>query len=356
MLFGQAPSYDHLRIFGCLCYVGTYPKQGDKFDPRAKRCVFVGYPQGQKGWKVYNPKTRKFHVSRDVVFYENVFPHTVSENKVETNSPTYIHHDVPAQEEEVKDTTDEGDIANQENREEEFSGNLGDSDEPIMEVQNEGEMHAETENAALASRTRQPPSYLKDYYCHAASHDPLCMSPSQPPSSGKVYPITNYLNYNCFSPRHQAYLAAVMSHEELRNYREAIQKPEWQEAMAHELKALEDNETWDVALPPKGNKVMGCKWVYKVKYKALGEVEKYKVRLVAKGYTQVEGEDFNETFAPVAKMTTVRCLPSIAIARDWELHQMDVSNAFLHGDLEEEVYMQAPEGYKVPKEGMVCRL
>lgn len=246
--------------------------------------------------------------------------------------------------------------ANQENREEEFSGNLGDSDEPIMEVQNEGEMHAETENAALASRTRQPPSYLKDYYCHPASHDPLCMSLSQPPSSGKVYPITNYLNYNWFSPRHQAYLAAVMSHEELRNYREAIQKPKWQEAMAQELKALEDNETWDVALPPKGNKVMGCKWVYKVKYKALGEVEKYKVRLVAKGYTQVEGEDFNETFAPVAKMTTVRCLPSIAIARDWELHQMDVSNAFLHGDLEEEVYMQAPEGYKVPKEGMVCRL
>ncbi|PNX54979.1 retrovirus-related Pol polyprotein from transposon TNT 1-94 [Trifolium pratense] len=126
--------------------------------------------------------------------------------------------------------------------------------------------------------------------------------------------------------------------------------------MAAEIKALEDNKTWDVMLPPVGKKIVGCRWVYKVKYKASGEVEKYKARLVAKGFTQIEGEDFNETFAPVAKMTTVRCLLSVAVAKGWELHQMDVSNAFLHGDLEEEVYMQVPDGYQVPKEGMVCRL
>lgn len=119
--------------------------------------------------------------------------------------------------------------------------------------------------------------------------------------------------------------------------------------MAQELKALEDDGTWELALPPKGKKIVGCKWVYKVKYKASGEIEKYKARLVAKGCTEVEGEDFNETFAPVAKVTTVRCLPSIAVAKGWELHQMDVSNAFLYGELEEEVYMQAPEGYKRPK-------
>lgn len=77
---------------------------------------------------------------------------------------------------------------------------------------------------------------------------------------------------------------------------------------------------------------------------------------MVKGYTQVEGEDFNETFAPVAKMTTVCCLLTVAIAKGWELHQMDVSNAFLHGDLEEEVYMQVSNGYDTPKAGMVCRL
>ncbi|MCI00073.1 hypothetical protein A2U01_0021089, partial [Trifolium medium] len=182
------------------------------------------------------------------------------------------------------------------------------------------------------------------------------MPATQSHSSGKVYPITNFINNNCYSRSHQAYLAAVHSTEEPQSYQEAVKKPEWQEAMAIELKALEENGTWDLTLPPPGKKIVGCRWVYKVKYKASGEIEKYKARLVAKGYTQVEGEDFNETFAPVAKMTTVRCLLTVAVAKGWELHQMDVSNAFLHGDLEEEVYMQVPNGYDTPKAGMVCRL
>lgn len=88
-----------------------------------------------------------------------------------------------------------------------------------------------------------------------------------------------------------------------------------------------------------------------MKYKASGEIEKYKARLVAKGYTQVEGEDFNETFAPIAKMTTVHCLLTVAVEKGWELHQMDENNVLLHEDLEEEVYMQVPNGYDTPKAG-----
>lgn len=135
-----------------------------------------------------------------------------------------------------------------------------------------------------------------------------------------------------------------------------MQKKEWKEAMNQELKALEANETWDLMVLPEGKRSIGCKWVYKLKHKANGEIEKHNARLVAKGYTQVEGEDFNETFAPVAKMTTVRCLLTVAIARDWELQQMDVINAFLLGNLDEEVYMEPPLGYNVPRKGMVCKL
>ena len=107
--------------------------------------------------------------------------------------------------------------------------------------------------------------------------------------------------------------------------------------MAKEISALEENSTWEYAVLPPGKTALGSKWVYKIKYHADGPLSWYKARLVMLGNTQVEGEDFHETFALVAKMTTVRCLLSLAISKGWELHQMNVHNAFLHGDLDEEI-------------------
>jgi hypothetical protein len=126
--------------------------------------------------------------------------------------------------------------------------------------------------------------------------------------------------------------------------------------MQKEISALEENHTWVVTDLPPHKHPIGCKWVYKIKYKADGTIERYKARLVAKGYTQCEGLDYHETFSPVAKMTTVRCLLVIVAAKNWVLHQLDVNNAFLHGDLEEEVYMAMPPGFGTKGESKVCRL
>lgn len=131
--------------------------------------------------------------------------------------------------------------------------------------------------------------------------------------------------------------------------------------MNEELLALESNDTWTICSLPDGKHKIGCKWVYKVKLNADGTLERYKARLVAKGYTQQEGVDFIDTFSPVAKMTTVKTLLSVSAAENWSLTQLDISNAFLNGDLDEEIYMSLPPGY-TPKEGetlpvnAVCKL
>lgn len=126
--------------------------------------------------------------------------------------------------------------------------------------------------------------------------------------------------------------------------------------MQEEITAQEKNDTWKLMSLPPSKKPIGGKWVYKIKHKADGTMERYKARLVAKRYNQTLGIDYLDTFSLVAKMTTIRTLIVAAAAMDWHLHQMDVNNAFFHGDLEEEVYMQLPLGFPGVKNGQVCKL
>lgn len=130
----------------------------------------------------------------------------------------------------------------------------------------------------------------------------------------------------------------------------------WKSAINAELLALERNHTWTLTPLPAGKQPIGCKWVFKIKHRADGTIERHKARLVAKGYNQTEGLDFLETFSPVAKMTTIRMLLTLASIHNWHLHQLDVNTAFLHGDLKEEVYLKPPPGLKVSDPSLVCRL
>ena len=123
------------------------------------------------------------------------------------------------------------------------------------------------------------------------------------------------------------------------------EEPLRDQAMNEEITALQKNKTWERCTLPYGKKIFGCKWVFSVKYHADGTIERYKARLAAKGYTQTYGIDYSETFSPVAKINTIRIIFSIAANKDWPLHQFDVKNAFLHGEIESEVYMKPPPGF-----------
>jgi histone deacetylase 1/2 len=139
---------------------------------------------------------------------------------------------------------------------------------------------------------------------------------------------------------------------------EALADPRWAEAMNSEFEALKRNKTWRlVPPPPKGKNVIGCKWVFKVKHKSDGSVDRYKARLVAKGFQQRYGIDYEDTFSHVVKAATIRLVLSVAVSKGWSLRQLDVQNAFLHGVLEEEVYMHQPSGYvDNTHPNYVCRL
>ncbi|KAK1603285.1 hypothetical protein QYE76_008128 [Lolium multiflorum] len=130
----------------------------------------------------------------------------------------------------------------------------------------------------------------------------------------------------------------------------------WKEAVRSEMDSILANGTWEVTDRPYGCKPVGCKWVFKKKLRPDGTIEKYKARLVAKGYTQKEGEDFFDTYSPVARLTTIRVLLSLAASHGLLVHQMDVKTAFLNGELEEEIYMEQPDGFVVDgQEGKVCK-
>lgn len=132
---------------------------------------------------------------------------------------------------------------------------------------------------------------------------------------------------------------------------------QWKEAADAEYKALMENDTWELVKLPRERKAIGCKWVFRVKYNGEGQVERFKGRLIAQGYSQKYGIDYDETFSPVARFSSIRTLIAFAVEMGMQIHQMGVVTAFLNGDLKEEIYMQQPPGYNQPrKEGLVCKL
>ena len=308
LLYDKIPDYSSLRVFGCVCFVSLPSHERNKLEPRSRLCCFLGYGISQKGFRCYDPISRRLRISRHVEFWEHQTFSSRQHFPFISSSMTPIFTDPSIDLYPVRDSTQ----------------SPSSSDVPSLVLSPAGSPDSDPASSAppdsptdirRSTRVRAPPSHLSDYHC---------------------------------------YFALATLHEP-HTYREASTNPLWQQAMADELDALHKTHTWDMTTLPPGKSAVGCKWVYKIKTRADGSVERYKARLVARGFTQEYGIDYEETFAPVARLTSVRTLLAVAAVRHWPLFQMDVKNAFLNGDLLEEVYMQPPPGYP-DSQNQVCRL
>lgn len=345
----------------------------DKFELRAYKCVFIGYPPGQKAFKLYNIQTKTVFISRDVVFHETIFPYSdISFNDADMKpSSSEIVSDVMPELTDLFDThahSPEPDSSSHHGAIQRpfFEHNLAESSSatnssPILEPNIQSPLDTcPVQSVPVIRKSNRPktaPSWMKDYVSNVQSdlyysQHQFAQSHSSP-HTPTVYPFicTPY-----FSQDHMSFLAQLDNERAPSSYIEAKNSPHWVRAMHLELKALEENDTWTLSELPHGKHTIGCRWVYKVKYHPDGSLDRFKARLVAKGYNQIEGEDYLDSFSPVARVVTVRLLLALATTSHWCLHQLDINNAFLHGFLDEEVYMTPPEGYSKALPGQVCKL
>ena len=324
-LTGLAVDYNELKAFGCLAVAYNHSHGTDKFASRGIPCAFVGYPCGTKGYRLLNLSNMQVLISRHVTFNENVFPLNQNTAKpymsplpvqMPHTSVQILDDDLLAEETPLSGNSDAGeDVDGEEEQSTEFP-------EP-PEI---------PEEPRRTSRVSKKPAWMSDFVTSSNANNAQGLS---------IAAVTSQI----VSQSYQCFLAAIIPQVDPVHFNQAVKSQHWIDAMNVELDALEANETWEITTLPPNRKAIGCRWVFKTKFKADGSIEKYKARLVILGYKQTYGIDYVETFAPVAKMTTVRALLAVAAMKDWEVHQMDVSNAFLNGELEEVVYMLMPQGY-----------
>ncbi|TYK12007.1 copia protein [Cucumis melo var. makuwa] len=286
---GRKPSIGHLRVFGCMAYAHIPDQKRSKLDDKSEKYVFVGYDASSKGYKLYNPVTKKTIVSRDVVF------------------------------------------------DEEASWNWNDEPEDYKFLCFPDE-HDEPSDIASPPTSPITPQQSTSSSSASSSEGPRGMRSLQ-----DIYDETEELSQSF----NNLTLFCLFADSEPLNFEEASQNDKWKIAMDEEIKAIKKNDTWELSTLPNGKKAVGVKWVFKIKRNEKGEVERYKARLVAKGYSQRKGIDYDEVFAPVARLETIRLLIALAAQNNWKIFQMDVKSAFLNGYLEEEVYLEQPPGYSV---------
>ncbi|GKC50638.1 retrovirus-related pol polyprotein from transposon TNT 1-94 [Tanacetum coccineum] len=278
---GKKPSLEYFKVFGSKCFILNTKDYLTKFDPKSTEGIFLGYSPNSKAYVILNKETMRVEESLNVRFDESPPP---------KSSPL------------VDDDILESEIIENQEKDLEIKENEPLNKE-IVNIKETKDHPIDSVIGNLNERTLR----------------------SQ---------VQNQSNFFCF-----------VSSIEPKNVKEAIQDESWTMAMQEELNQFKTNNVWSLVPPPDNQTIIGTKWVFKNKLDENGVVSRNKARLVAQGYNQQEGIDFDETYAPVARLESIRILPAYDCAHDFKLFQMDIKSAFLNGFINEEVYVVQPPGF-----------
>ncbi|CAL1369869.1 unnamed protein product [Linum trigynum] len=308
---GRKPNLSYLRVWGCLAFYRVSDPKRTKLGPRALKGVFLGYAENSKAYRVLDLESNVVVESRDVEFFENKFRRDSA--NVEPCRVTSV------------DSSNESISA------------------PAFDI---GSSSKSPLDDPVANEPRRSQRARKE-----KSFGPECIDPQEIVflvEGDRLNKVTGKI--------------PILFHvqDDPKTYQEAMASRDsafWNEVVNDEMDSLLINKTWVLVDLPPGSKAIGCKWVFRIKYNTDGSIHTFKARLVAKGFRQKEGVDCFDTYAPVARITFIRVLLALASIYNLHVHQMDVKTAFLNGELDEEVYMEQPEGFVLPgNEGKVCKL
>jgi hypothetical protein len=290
---GRPTNVKHFIVFGSKCYIKREYGRMGKFDSRVDKGVLVGYSSTRKAHKCYTIRLNKAVQSINVTIDET----GILESKEEENKSMELLFEEEEAEDEV---------------EEEYEENLKETEEQVQQVS------PKTPNKRV-HKNHPSDQIIGKKDAGVGSRRKIC-SPEQTHIA-----LLSTIEPNCFE--------------------EAKKDEFWNKAMNEELDQIEKNDTWELVPRPKNKNVIDTKWVFRNKLNEYGEVTRNKARLVCKGYAQIEGIYFEETFSPVARMEAIRLLLAYACSKNIKVYHMDVKSYFLNGELEEEFYIEQPEGF-----------
>nr|GEY64804.1 ribonuclease H-like domain, reverse transcriptase, RNA-dependent DNA polymerase [Tanacetum cinerariifolium] len=294
----RKPNLENLRVFGCIAYAKVPSQRLTKLDDRSTKMIYLGNEQGSKAYRLFDPTTQRVCVSRDVKFKED---------------ETWDWQDYM------------NDIEFPNNDDDDYASPTRDSS-----LQSQTPHTPSTRSSEVNSQVT--PNFSTQSYYQSDNESIQIMDS---PSNFDHTPVRGFRTLNDLYENTEELLLAE---DEPRNYKEASSDQKWIEATKVELDSINRNNTWKLSTLPKGHKAIGLKWIFKTKKDANGNIIKYKARLVAKGYIQQHGIDFEEVFAPVARMETIRLLLVIAAINKWELDNTLKSLDFKKCALEQAIY------------------